>query len=101
MQRVKDRLLVCLNDFLGRRLSVIEASRRIWRLGNELSDEDPLFQIFLGIDSETDRLPVGNERSLWNPEALIERDKEIHEMEINFESEARIAAEALRSKFGR
>ncbi|EMO76688.1 hypothetical protein LEP1GSC127_2256, partial [Leptospira kirschneri str. 200801925] len=29
-------------------------------LGNELSDKDPLFRIFLGIDSETDRLPVGN-----------------------------------------
>ncbi|WP_016752906.1 hypothetical protein [Leptospira kirschneri] len=66
-----------------------------------MSDKDLLFRIFLGIDSETDRLPVGNERNLWNPQALIEKDKEIHEMEINFESEARIATEALRSKFGR
>lgn len=54
LQRVRDRLLVCIDDFLARRLSVIEASRRIWRLGNELNNNDPLFRIFLGIDSETD-----------------------------------------------
>nr|WP_230489751.1 hypothetical protein [Leptospira noguchii] len=73
----------------------------MWRLGNELSNDDPLFRIFLGIDSETDHLPIEDERNLWDPKALIEKDKEIREMEINFESEARIAAEVLRSRFGR
>ncbi len=100
LQRVRDRLLICLDNFLGRRLSIIEASRLRWRLGNELNDDDPLFRTFLGIDSETDHLPVGDERNLWNPKALIQKNKEIREMEINFESEARIVAEVLRSRLG-
>ncbi|AKP24484.1 hypothetical protein LIMHP_00040 [Leptospira interrogans serovar Manilae] len=63
LQRVRDRLLICLDNFLGRRLSIIEASRLRWRLGNELNDDDPLFRAFLGIDSEIDRLPIGDERN--------------------------------------
>ena len=38
---------------------------------------DPDFLPFVGIDSETDHLPIGEERQHWNPEALRERDVEI------------------------
>jgi hypothetical protein len=45
------------------------------RLG--LDDEKPLIK-FVGIDSETDHLPLDPEdRKLWNPQALVEKDKEI------------------------
>jgi hypothetical protein len=42
-----------------------------------LPEDDPDFLRFVGIDSETDALPLGTVRSLWSREALEEKAAEI------------------------
>ncbi|MEK7706284.1 MAG: hypothetical protein AAB426_15090 [Myxococcota bacterium] len=38
---------------------------------------DPDLVVFIGVDSETDDLPVGDVRALWNRDALREKDVEL------------------------
>ena len=59
-------------------IGVIDASRKLRNLQYQLFESiDHDFLCFIAIESETDHLPVGNERQYWNKEVLIEKDKEI------------------------
>jgi len=62
-------------------------------------DED--YSIFLGIESETDHLPVGDVRRHWSPEALSQKDIEIQEVETFFRERALKAARALITRYER
>src|ERR1041385_4184246 len=44
-------------------------------------DRDPDVMPFIGIASETDALPIGKERKLWNADALIALQPEIDRLE--------------------
>jgi hypothetical protein len=60
-------------------LSILAGARI---LGSCSSDAD--FALLGMIDSDTDHLPVGRERALWNPEILVEKDNEVtHWEELN------------------
>lgn len=63
-------------------LSYIEGSRAIL---NELPaarvDNIDELTVFVGIDSETDRFPMGPVRDLWNAGALEAMQPELNEME--------------------
>jgi hypothetical protein len=60
-------------------LGIIEGSRRLNDLREALGihhlDDD--FAGFVAIDSETDALPIGDVRRLWNEEALVHKDREV------------------------
>ena len=60
-------------------------------------EEDYL--VFLGIDSETDHLPVGEVRKHWSAHALAEKDIEIKEAEDFFRESAYTAARRLVQKY--
>ncbi len=63
-------------------VGVIAASRKLRDLHCQMfQDVDDDFRIFIGIESETDHLPVGDERQYWNAAVLSEKDKEIAEYE--------------------
>jgi hypothetical protein len=52
------------------------------------ADNDPDFIFFVGMDSETDDLPIGSARRHWNPEALRAKDAELAAYEAKVREEA-------------
>jgi hypothetical protein len=68
-------------------LGIIEGARLLSTLAPDLVADwkvDPDFLVLAALDSETDDLPVGAQRKLWEKKALAERDAIV----------ARIGAEA-------
>ena len=82
-------------------LGVIEGSRRLCSLRPHASslDHDPDFLPFIGIDSETDHLPVGDVRQYWVADALVGKDLEIQEAETCYRDSAIAGCERLLSRF--
>lgn len=64
------------------RISFIEGAREICALSHAigLSDEADMIA-FVVVDSETDGLPMGSVRNLWQPEALAKLQPEIERSE--------------------
>jgi hypothetical protein len=60
-------------------LAARQLSGLLLTLGCDL--EDPDYRTFVGIDSETDALPVGKARQHWAPEALAEKAPDIDRAE--------------------
>ncbi|HLE64370.1 MAG TPA: hypothetical protein VI750_14560 [Pyrinomonadaceae bacterium] len=54
---------------------------------------------FIGIDSETDHLPVDRERGNWSAEALARKDKQIVESEAFYKESAFAACRNLIARF--
>src|ERR1700677_209467 len=65
---------------------------------------DDAFVVFVLVDSETDHLPLDpEEKKLWNPQVLIEKEKEIAEYTVwaeGLKRNPRIACEAVIKRFG-
>jgi hypothetical protein len=51
--------------------------------------------LFIGIASETDHLPIGTVRELWHPDFLPEKDREIARCEELWREAARAACERI------
>jgi len=62
-------------------IGLVEGSWRIRDLafaGADVDDEmRALFMPFVAVTSETDHLPIGEERANWDPDVLREKDQEI------------------------
>jgi hypothetical protein len=88
-------------DILDGRVGVIEASRAVVALRFEVAvDEwDPDFITFVGIDSETDDLPVGKAQQHWAPDALAQKAAEIARFQDLYREPAREAAAHLVARF--
>jgi hypothetical protein len=84
-------------------LGIIEGSRRLNDLREALGihhlDED--FVGFVAIDSETDALPIGDVRKLWNEQRLVEKDREVQEAERLYRAGALEDCRKLVARFGR
>jgi hypothetical protein len=63
------------------------------------ADEDPDFTTFIGIDSESDHLPIGIVRREWASDALAEKDRDIRELEDRWREAAYGAARNLLEKY--
>lgn len=66
--------------------------------GDEL---EPDFLLFVGIDSETDHLPLGAARDYWAKAALAAKDLEIEEAEAFYRESTLVACRRLVERFGR
>lgn len=66
-----------LEDLLAGDVCLTEGVREVvrWRHSNHGLDEE-LFRPFVGVDSETDRFPVGRVRELWGADGLAKADAE-------------------------
>ena len=51
--------------------------------------------LIIGIDSETDDLPVGEVRAEWDPGVLAEKDREIAKCESRWEERMKQACERI------
>ena len=85
-----------LERLLASGIGVVEASRIVtssrFALGQE---KNPLFIPFVGIDSETDKFPLGSVCELWAPDALVRYDQEREAAEQHYTAWAMESAKAL------
>jgi hypothetical protein len=91
-------------DILDGRVGIIDGAREIRRFcGGHLGfdERDPDLNIFVGIDSETDDLPIGNVRQYWAPDALAQKDVDIARCEGMYRKAALRAASHLITRFTR
>lgn len=66
-----------LEDLIASRTGIVEASRYIASSRFALKqDSNPLFLPFVGIDSNTDKFPLGKARDHWATDALARCDQE-------------------------
>jgi hypothetical protein len=63
-------------------------------------ERDPDLTVFVAIDSETDALPMGDVRKLWNPDALAKLQPEIDRAEAWAREGGLEACERLAQRFG-
>lgn len=82
-------------------LGVIEGSRLLCSLQFCVSslDHDSDFLPFVGIDSETDHLPVGDIRQHWAADALARKDIDIENVEALYRDSAIAGCERLLARF--
>jgi hypothetical protein len=81
---------------------LIETARALTRFGHELGARlEPDFITFMGIDSETDALPVGPARQPWAADALVEADRKIAQIEDFYRQRATASAQRLIARYGR
>jgi hypothetical protein len=97
----KESAVATLLSFLEGRIGAIEAARKLSSLrfslvGDELEED---WRVFVGIDSETDHLPVGEERKNWSADSLVTKDAEIKRTEEHYRLEAFAAAHALLRRY--
>lgn len=93
-ETVARRSVVALaNSMLDGNLSFVEGAVQVaalkWQVGGIAAD-DADFNVFVGIASETDHLPLKQQRPLWLPEALECLAPEFQRMEEWARSFARL-----------
>jgi hypothetical protein len=83
---------------------IVEASREmrpmLLSLDEDVSGLDCV-QTILAIESETDDEPIGEQRELWAPALLEERDRNLKEYVARVQSDAETACRQLVHRFGR
>jgi hypothetical protein len=88
---------------LDGKIGIIEGSRILgslyFKVGVDRSDPD--FIDFVGIDSETDHLPIGRVREHWAADALARKDKEIKDAEDSYRERALASCRELIKRFDR
>ena len=91
-------VLVALID---RKIGTTLAARKLASLRHTLVGDkfDDDWRTFIGIDSETDHLPTGEERRHWAPDALAAKDIEIQRAEDMYRDPALTAARNLLRRY--
>ena len=92
-ERARREVVTTAQALIQGEVGVIEGSRRLSGLAHLVVDDwvaDPDFRVFCALDSETDHLPVGKARDLWDPAVLAEKDADIQ----RFEALARLDIES-------
>lgn len=88
-------------DILSNKKGLIEGARLLVSLRPTVTSDafDPDFIPFIALASETDDLPIGNEREFWASDALLRKDKEIQEVETAYRNKIFSACEAIIKRF--
>ena len=88
--QTRREIVAVARAILDGRVGVIEGSRRLvglrWDVDPEQEDRELLGMV--GIESQTDHLPLGKWREQWSPDALKAKDAEIAENEEFFRESA-------------
>jgi hypothetical protein len=91
-----ERAIAIARGILAGEIGVIEGSRALssmlWEFGTDMTDQ---FSPFVAIDSETDDLPAGAVRDLWEVDALARKDLEIGRCEKLYRTQTFEACKVL------
>jgi hypothetical protein len=80
--RAQSEVVSTARGMLSGAIGIVEGARRLTKLGHALGvDRDSDFTFFVGLDSETDHLPVGEVRRHWAEDALRRTDEELRACE--------------------
>lgn len=94
------KIVEIANEVLENKISVVVAARKLekYQFGFGLeSNKSILF--FVALASETENLPIGEERKNWDADALLEKDIEIKNIEDSYREDALSAARHLIKDF--
>lgn len=81
---IQRRAIAVAEAILRGDVGIIEGARQLSALAHDLVEDwrvDPDFLVMGALDSETDHLPVGKARELWDPGALKEKDALVQRIE--------------------
>ena len=94
------KIVAAATSILSGELGIVAGARQLapWRF-DVGAEHDPDFTFFVGVDSETDHLPVGEERSRWRPEALKAKDEELRTFEASVRDRALRVCQSLIQKY--
>lgn len=74
--QLKRELIEIAQKMIYGEVDLIEGCRKIIKYRYKIEDSNEVFLPFIGLDSETDDLPCGNEKKFMEAEALARKDKE-------------------------
>ena len=102
VESTRRKVVETAQAMLDGQLGFLVGSRRLAALRHEVdvAGSDADFLIFVGIDSETDALPLGEVRQHWSPEALAKLEAEIQNAENWATEVGRDACKSLIARFG-
>jgi hypothetical protein len=93
---VRAEILTLAKGLISGNLRIIAVERKMNRFVDSVEPEiATLLDVFAGINSETDALPIDDERALWNSEALEQEDLKIGMAEECWRERAATAAKLL------
>jgi hypothetical protein len=98
----REKALRIARSILEGDVGIIEGARLLSSFGHELVPDwriDPDFVVLGALDSETDHLPVGAERKLWEENALAERDAIVSRIEAEAKQEVESACRNILRRF--
>jgi hypothetical protein len=100
---LQKQIIEIAKGVLSENIGIVAGTRRLIQsdllAGGSLKDPDIKFLI--GLNSETDQLPIGEVRKHWNPEALKEKDSELATCEAKFRERAFEVCRRLIEKYSR
>jgi hypothetical protein len=103
VERTRARAADVASAILRGELGIIEGARLLSDMSSYLVEDwvsDPDFRVFGALDSETDHLPVGAQRELWDPDALRERDAAVARIERSASEAVFTACRNVVARFG-
>ena len=96
MLREWQELLAVLHALQSGHVGITDGCRKVAALGGALGERhSELFLPFVGVDSETDRFPLGNVRELWSATGLAKADEERAAVEAHYTPFIMRATDAL------
>ena len=101
VQSVRQRVAATARDMLDGTLSFLTGSRTLAALRHEaeVREDDSDFMVFVGIDSDTDDLPLGEVPQYWDKKALEKLEPEIQAAEEWARKHGTQACASLVSRF--
>jgi hypothetical protein len=93
----RERSLQIVHFILDRRIGILEGVHALLPLLHSdpgIASQDD-YNLFRGIESETDDLPIGKVRKEWHPDYLPEKDQEIARCEDLWRGQIRSACERI------
>jgi hypothetical protein len=96
-----DEVVRTATAILNGSIDIITGARRLSTLQHQVyADNDPDFMTFVGINSDTDKFPIGEVRRHWSQESLVRYDAERQHKEEYWKPYAIAAARRLVIKYG-
>ena len=97
---LRQNIVAAAQAVLDGKLGIIEGAGKLAKFRiNAKAEKDPDFIFLLGVDSETDHLPIGNAARHWNASVLKEKAKEIERVEGHYTERVFQACRSLIQKY--
>src|SRR5262245_59172783 len=90
------KIVAAAQRILSGELGIVAGARQLSSLRFDVgAEKDADFAFFVGVDSETDHLPVGEVRQKWSSDALRAKDEELQAFEASVRNEALRVCQSL------